>query len=267
MLPRLTHRIVVQPLTFLLYTFRALALEMTMPETQNLLTALRGARIVDLSHALEEHMPNYPTHSKYYHCLWGSYWHGGRSLTYQLVMNEHNGTHMDAPAHFISDATPQAHVTIENVPLERLMGRGVRLNFRGLQEGDYVSAAMIREWEAAHGALAADDILLFDFGWSAHWALRPHDKKYISDWPGVAMDAAEYLIEKSVAAIGVDTLSPDPPAALAGKPIHPVVLEKQVLIFENLTNLSELPDFFVFLALPLKIKGGSGSPVRPVAFV
>lgn len=238
-----------------------------MPDTQTLLAALRGARLVDLSQTLEEHIPNYPTHSKFYHCLWGSYWHGGRSLTYQLVMNEHNGTHVDAPAHFISDAKPHAHVTIENVPLERLVGRGACVNCRGLKEGDYATAATLREWEAKHGALAAGDIVLFDFGWAAHWAPRPNDRKYAADWPGVGMDAAEYLIEKSVAAIGVDTLSPDPPAALAGKPIHPVVLEKQVLIFENLANLGELPDFFVFLALPLKIKGGSGSPVRPVALV
>jgi len=81
------------------------------------------------------------------------------------------------------------------------------------------------------------------------------------------MDAAEYLVEKSVAALGVDTLSPDPPEALRTKPVHPVVLEKQVLIIENLCNLGQLPDFFFFLALPLKIRGGSGSPVRAVALV
>jgi len=48
-------------------------------------------------------------------------------------------------------------------------------------------------------------------------------------------------------------------------PIHPVVLEKHLLIIENLTKLGELPDFFVFLALPLKIRAGTGSPVRAVA--
>jgi kynurenine formamidase len=81
------------------------------------------------------------------------------------------------------------------------------------------------------------------------------------------MDAAEYLIEKSADALGVDTLSPDNPEALAKNPIHPVVLEKQMLIIENLCNLDRLPDFFVFLALPLRIKAGSGSPIRAVALV
>ncbi len=233
----------------------------------SLVEMLRHGRIVDLSQTLEEHMPHFPTHSKYFHNLWGSYWHGGRALTYQITMNEHNGTHVDAPAHFISDAKPHAHVTIENVPLGSLIGRGVRVDCRGMKEGDYVSKSFIMGWESKHGALAAGDIVAFNFGWAAHWALRPNEWRYLNDWPGVGMDAAEYLIAKSVAAIGVDTLSPDPPAALASKPIHPVVLEKQVLIIENLTNLEELPDFFLFLALPLKIRGGSGSPIRAVAVV
>lgn len=236
-------------------------------DVSNLVSTLRSARLIDLSRTLEEHMPSYPTHSKYFHCLWASYWHGGRSLTYQLVMNEHNGTHVDAPAHFISDAKPDAHVTIENVPLTSLIGRGARVQCREFEENDYVPKNYITNWEARHGALEAGDIVVFDFGWAAHWGLRPADKRYLTDWPGVSMEAAEYLLERNVAAIGVDTLSPDPPAALASKPIHPVVLEKQMLIIENLCNLDGLPDFFLFMALPLKIRAGSGSPIRAVAFV
>ncbi|HKS97534.1 MAG TPA: cyclase family protein, partial [Terriglobia bacterium] len=110
-------------------------------------------------------------------------------------------------------------------------------------------------------------IVLFNFGWAVHWSLRPGDQRYVTNWPGVSMEAAEYLAGRSVAALGVDTLSPDAPEALRASPIHPVVLEKQVLIIENLTNLDLLPDFFVFLALPLKIRGGSGSPIRAVALV
>jgi len=227
----------------------------------------REARVVDLSQTLEEHMPNFPTHSKFYHNLWGSYWHGDRALTYQLVMNEHNGTHVDAPAHFISDAKPHAHVTIDQIPLERLMGRGVRMDCRSFHEGDYVSQDFVTAWETGHGALEAGDIVLFHFGWSSHWGLRPQNKRYLSDWPGVSTEAAQHLISKSVAAIGVDTLTPDPPGALATNPIHPVLLEKQVLIIENLRNLDQLPDFFIFMAFPLKIRSGSGSPVRAVALV
>jgi kynurenine formamidase len=232
-----------------------------------LLSALGEARIVDLSQTLEEHMPHFPTHSMFFHNLWGSYWYGGRSLSYQLVMHEHNGTHVDAPSHFISEAKPEAHLNIDQLPLARLMGRGVHLDCRACAETDYVSAQQIADWEAQHGALAAGDIVLFEFGWSERWGLRPHDRRYVEGWPGVSMEAAQYLIAKSVAALGVDTLSPDPPEALSSNPIHPVVLEKQLLIIENLTNLRELPDFFLFLALPLKIRAGSGSPLRAVALV
>ncbi len=237
-----------------------------MTDLSALTANLKKARLLDLSQTLEEHMTNYPTHSKFFHNLWSSYWHGDRSLTYQLVMNEHNGTHVDAPAHFISDAKPDAHRTIDAVPPDRLIGRGVRIDCQGFTEGQYASRDFVAQWEKQHGSLVAGDIVLFNFGWSAYWGLRPHNRRYLDDWPGVSMDAGEYLVEKSVAAIGVDTLSPDPPAALRTNPIHTKVLEHQVLIVENLTRLEQLPDFFLFMALPLKIRGGSGSPIRAVAY-
>ncbi len=250
-------------------TARSFRFEMENPvsDVLALLENLRDRRVIDLSQTLEEHMPHFPTHSLFFHNLWGSYWHGTRSLSYQLVMNEHNGTHVDAPAHFISDAQPDAHVTIERVPLTQLMGRGVRVDCRGMKAGEYASESQLHEWEDRHGPLQAGDIVLFDFGWAANWGLRPHDRRYLENWPGVGMDAAEYLLSKPAAAIGVDTLSPDPPEALGTRPIHPVVLQKQVLIIENLCNLDQLPDFFLFLAIPLKIRGGSGSPIRAVGLV
>ena len=238
-----------------------------MSDVLTLLPKLRGLRAIDLSQTLEEHMPRFPTHAMFFHNLWSSYQHGGRSLHYQLVMHEHNGTHVDAPIHFLSEAPPEAHVTIEQVPLTQLLGRGVRVDCRGVRAGEYASESRLREWEGDHGPIQAGDIVLFNFGWAEHWKLRPNDQPYVENWPGVSMDAAEYLLSKRAAAIGVDTLSPDPPDALATRPIHPVVLEKQVLIIENLCNLEQLPDFFLFLALPLKIREGSGSPLRAVALV
>ena len=236
-------------------------------DLSTVISSLRQARVIDLSQTLEEHMPNFPTHSKFFHPLWGSYWHGDRALTYQLLMNEHNGTHVDAPAHFVTDARPEAHKTIEQIEPGRLVGRGARLDCREFKEGDDVSAAFIKEWESKHGTIEAGDIVLFNFGWSQYWGLRPNNHRYLDDWPGISMEAAEYLISKPVAAIGVDSLSPDPPRALTTNPIHRPVLEKQVLIIENLTRLDELPDFFLFLALPLKIRQGSGSPIRALAMV
>jgi kynurenine formamidase len=242
-------------------------LENLMSDFPALLEKLRDLRAIDLSQTLEEHMPNFPTHAKFFHNLWDSYGLGGRSLSYQLVVHEHNGTHVDAPAHFLKNARPDAYVTIERVPLTQLLGRGVRVDCRETKAGEYISKGHLQEWEGSHGPVEAGDIVLFDFGWSANWGLRPNTGCYLENWPGVSMDAAEYLLSKQIAAIGVDTLSPDPPEALRTRPIHPVVLEKQVLIIENLCNLDHLPDFFLFLALPLKIREGSGSPLRAIALV
>jgi len=242
-------------------------MENLVSDVSALLAKLRGLRVVDLSQTLEEHMPCFPTHAMFFHNLWHSYEHGGRSLSYQVVMHEHNGTHVDAPAHFLSNAAPEAYVTIDRVPLTQLLGRGVRVDCHGTKAGECVSKSHLEEWERSHGPLQARDIVLFDFGWAANWKLRPDNQPYLENWPGVSRAAAEYLLSKSVAALGVDTLSPDPPEALRTQPIHPVVLERQVLIIENLCNLDQLPDFFVFLALPLKIRDGSGSPLRAVALL
>lgn len=229
---------------------------------------LKGARIVDLSQILEERMPSSPNHSRFFRNVWGSYDFGDRSLNLQLCMSDHSGTHVDAPAHFIGAGKPQAHVTIDGIPLDRFVARGTRIDCRHFQEGCYVSRNQVTEWESKHGEIRSGDVVLFDFGWAGHWALRPDNTRYLQDYPGVGLDAAEYLVGKRVTGLGVDTLSPDPPAAHREKrAIHPFVLEHQVLIFENLTNLGELPEFFAFVAFPLKIRGGSGSPVRAVAFV
>lgn len=227
---------------------------------------LKQAKIIDLSQTLEEHMPHFPSHSKFFHNLWSSYAFGDRSLSYNLALHEHHGTHVDAPAHFIGPSNPEAHVTVDQVPLGALIGRGARLDCRQFREGQSVSAAFIESWEKSHGAIEPGDIVLFNFGWDSRWALRPHYAPYVADWPDVALDAAEALVKKRVAAIGVDTLSPDSHNALSGKPVHPVLLGNQVLIVENLCRLDQLPDFFLFAALPLKIREGSGSPVRAVAF-
>src|SRR5258708_18941842 len=117
--------------------------------------AVEGATLVDLSQTYEEHMPSFPTHAKFYHNLWASYRHGHRSLHYQLIMSEHNGTHVDAPAHFVRNYRPDAHSTIDQVPLTSLIGRGARLDCRQFKAGDSAPKRFIIDWETRHRALAA----------------------------------------------------------------------------------------------------------------
>ena len=77
---------------------------------------------VDLSQPLEEGMPVWPTLSHYFKTLWCSIHYGDQATAHQLVLNEHTGTHVDAPAHFLPPDHPH-HRWVDEVPLERWMGR------------------------------------------------------------------------------------------------------------------------------------------------
>jgi arylformamidase len=241
--------------------------EWSVLDLRTLCNLFRQARHVDLSQPLKEYMPTISVHGKYYHELWNSPTFGDRSLSYQLNIHEHYATHMDAPAHFLTNGKSEAAITVDQIPANRLIGRGVRLDCRELNAGEVVSRNFIESWEADHGTLEPADIVLFNFGWPKYWAPLPEGKAYCQNWPGVGRDAAEYLIDRQLSALGVDTLSPDTPEQLRKESIHPLLLERQILIIENLCHLEELPDFFFFCALPLPIYKGSGSPLRAVALI
>jgi kynurenine formamidase len=95
---------------------------------------------------------------------------------------------------------------------------------------------------------------------------RPSGRRFLEDWPGLSGEAAKYLVGKGVSLVGCDTLAIDA-AVSTENPAHYALLGSEVYIVENLKNLDRLPPFCLFLALPLKIRGGSGSPVRAVALV
>ena len=98
------------------------------------------------------------------------------------------------------------------------------------------------------------------------WTTGPEGRRFLEDWPGLSGEAAEYLVGKGVSLVGCDTLAIDATVSTEN-PAHYALLGNEVYIVENLKNLDRLPPFCLFLALPLKIKGGSGSPVRAVALV
>jgi kynurenine formamidase len=224
-------------------------------------------RFVDLSHRLEEHMPSYPAHSKYYHNLWESYWHGDIAVAYQITMNEHSGTHVDAPAHFIREESHPAHKWMDAIPVDYLFGCCVTLNLMATLLKTAVGAERVMAWEEeAQVRIQKDDVVLFNFGWHKRWKLRPEAEPFLSNWPGLSKDCAEYLAEREIRAVGTDAIALDVYGDL-GFPAHYVLLPKEILIMENLNNLESLPPISYFMALPLNIKDGSGSPIRAVALV
>jgi len=140
-----------------------------------------------------------------------------------------------------------------------------------------VSLAELTAWERAHGAIPAGAIVLFRTGFGAFW---PDRVRYLGTaergaagvarlhFPGLGEEAARWLIrERSVRAVGIDTASIDRGVS-PGFETHRVLGEAGVPAFENLAALDRLPPRgFEVVALPMKIAGGSGGPLRAIAIV
>lgn len=230
-----------------------------------LVDLLGTCEVIDLSQTFEEGMPTYPSHSKFFRTLWESYWHGETAVVYQLLVGEHTGTHVDAPAHFIHEGNAQ-HIWIDEVPLTSFLGRGVSIDVRAMVRNHHYDTDVIHRFEEANGSIRPMDIVLFNTGWAQTWALKPDYREYLKGWPGPTPALAELLRDRQIRATGADNLGFDVHGT-KDFPAHYTLLGAGIPIFENLVNLDLLPPFFTFIALPLKIKDGSGSPVRAVALV
>jgi kynurenine formamidase len=188
---------------------------------------------------------------------------------------EHGGTHLDAPRHF--SATGR---TSDAIPVGQLVGDAVVIDIRQQSAADpayELTPDDLVAWEAAHGRQLVDVIVLVRTGWSEKWADRA---AYLGTaatgpaavaelrFPGVSPLAAKWLVEhRRIKAIGIDTASIDHgPSTLFGS--HVAFCGANVPIFENVAALGRLPETGAFVAaLPMKIAGGSGGPLRIVARV
>jgi kynurenine formamidase len=186
---------------------------------------------------------------------------------------EHGGTHMDAPAHFKEEGQ-----TAADVPLERLVAPVVVIDVSTLASGspDYeVTATDVASFEARHGPIARGTTVLVRTGWSSRWPDRlayygddtPHDTSNLH-FPGFGEEAMRLLVEqRGVAAVGIDTASLDPGRSNDFR-AHRIAAGGGVPGFENLTNLEQVPAKGAWLlALPMKIEGGTGGPLRAVAMI
>lgn len=224
-------------------------------------------RAIDLSRLLVDGIPTYPTHPKYFQMKWCSM--GDPAEMNQLVLGEHTGTHLDAPSHFVPALDDPARRHVHELPLERFYGRALKMTFGPFAPGNaVVTLADVRAWEKTHLPVRSGDVVLVDFQWGGRWQPGPGGFAFLDRWPGLARDAAEYLVERGVKLVGTDCISLDPGDGGGGMlPAHYTLLPRGVLILENVANLALLPPVSVFMALPLHIYGGTGSPVRAVAFV
>jgi kynurenine formamidase len=189
--------------------------------------------------------------------------------------SEHGGTHLDAPAHFA-----QGKQSADEVPLDRLVAPAIVIDVTDAANGnaDYqISTADFERWEQQNGAISPDAIVLLRTGFSRHW---PDAARYLGTaergeqavpklhFPGLHPDAARWIVaNRPIKAIGIDTASIDYGQSTLFES-HRVLYEQNIPAFENLTALDRLPAKGAFIvALPMKIKGGSGAPLRAIAIV
>jgi len=170
------------------------------------------------------------------------------------------GTHIDAPAHCFSEGK-----TIEALSLENLVTDCIVIHTVTDKEDYVIQFEVIKDFEKEHGEIQSNSFVIFYTGWSKYWS---DPEKYRNDlkFPSVSEEAAKLLLERDVAGIGIDTLSPD--AIGEDFPVHRVLLGADKFIVENVANAKDLPPTGArVMIMPLKIKGGTESPVRLVALI
>ena len=230
--------------------------------------------MVDLSHAYGPSTvfwPTSPTKFELEKLAYGKTEAGYFYAANSLRTPEHGGTHLDAPIHFAERGQ-----TNEQIPLEQLIAPAVVIDVSAsaAKDRDYrATREDVLAFERRHGKIARGTIVLLRTGWSRHW---PNAKAYLGDdtpgdasklsFPSYGADAARLLVdERVVAAIGIDTASIDYGRSTDFQ-VHRIAAAKNVPGFENLTNLEQLPPRgSLVIALPMKIEGGSGGPLRAVA--
>jgi len=226
---------------------------------------LKEAQIIELSHKLEEGMPAAPGHNYFFRMPWNSMQYGDIANSFQCIINEHTGTHVDAPSHFIAQKD-NAVMTIDELPVENFMKPAVVLKIPGLEAGQEIMLNDIKEWERENRKIKSNEGVLLYTGWEKYWAIRPNDRIFTSGWPGLSFEAAEYFVDNKVSFVGIDCLCIDS-SSNSEYSCHKLLLKNNIPIFENLKNLDMIDKECFLIALPLCIAKGSASPVRVIAFI
>lgn len=237
--------------------------------------AFPSGRIVDLTYAFDEKSVYWPTAQQFKleTDFEGMTEKGYFYSAYRYSAAEHGGTHLDSPVHFA-----KGRYTVDELPLEHLMGPAIVIDVvaQCASNPDYlVSVADFQNWEKRNGRIPSGTIVLLRTGFGKFY---PDAKKYLGTeergaaavaklhFPGLDPAAARWITtNRSIKAIGLDTASIDYGQSTLFES-HRTLFEKNVPAFENVANLDQLPaKGFSVIALPMKIKGGSGGPLRIIA--
>ena len=192
-----------------------------------------------------------------------------------FATSEHGGTHIDAPVHFA-----KGHRSVDQIPLDQLIGDAIVVDVTAAcaSQPDYrVTTDDFTAWEKTNGQIPDGAIVLLRTGYARFW---PDAAKYLGTaergeaavaklhFPGLHPDAAKWLTgSRRIKAIGLDTASIDYGQSTLYES-HRTLYEHDIPAFENLATLDRLPaKGAIVVALPMKIKGGSGGPLRAIAIL
>lgn len=248
------------------------------PRTQPTATS-KGAdiasRSVDLTYAFDEHTIYWPTDRSFHweKTKWGASADGHWYASANFAASEHGGTHLDSPIHF-----GEGQKTTDQIPLTRLIGPAVVVDVRDpcTKDRDFrLRVSDLEAWESAHGPIPDGAIVVVRTGWGRFWpdkarylgTDRPGDTANLH-FPGISREAAEWLVSRrKVSGVGIDTASLDygPSADFIA---HRILNGADIYGLENVASLEKVPEVgATLIALPMKIKGGSGGPTRIIAIL
>ncbi|XP_068238727.1 isatin hydrolase-like [Palaemon carinicauda] len=199
------------------------------------------------------------------------YWYESSSF----CMSEHTGTHLDAPSHFA-----EGKWTVDQIPLDRLMGPGVVIDMQDKVAKDpnaELTTDDVMAWLDENGPLRDGTIVFVRTGWASRYGNKTEyfgtdtNNKSELVFPGISKGAAQLLVSyealsgNKVVGVGLDTPSLDHGRSQSFE-THQSLMRANLYGLENVANLDKLPTTgFNVMVMPIKLRGGSGSPVRILA--
>jgi kynurenine formamidase len=212
------------------------------------------SKIIDLSAPMFDGAPTMPMDPKLsisWHCSLDTL---GYNLS-RVTMSTHQGTHMDAKRHFY----PEGAETIDQIALDRLVVRAVKVDLTAKKPGDAIESADLAPYEQFIKEGAS---VLLHTGWDKRFP----DSSFFSGFPYVSTALADWFVDKRVGLVGMDMPTPN---GTDWKYVHVKMLGAGIIIVEGIANMEQLPakQLFTFYSLPLKLTGRDGSPVRAIAIL
>jgi len=211
-------------------------------------------KVYDLTLPVSEKIPSFPGSPVPHFIEWDSLDHDDYNLE-MVFLSTHTGTHVDAPYHFVGSGKK-----VHELDPSRFLQNAILIRVKAGPNHSITKSDII-SFEKKHGKIPDGATIIFATGWNDNLSR----KDFFAN-PGLSESAAKYLVSKKANLVGIDSPSIDP-GNNAKYAAHHVLLKANVIVLENLCNLSKIKNAnFNLIALPLKLQGATGSPVRAIAF-